>query len=58
MLKGKNYKGQEKNKEEEEIINKNKNKKMEKFEITNMMTNCQKYCIKMDYSCLYAMLIK
>ena len=36
MLKGKNYKGQEKNKEDGEIITKWKNKKMAKFEITKL----------------------
>ena len=36
MLKGKIYKGQEKNKEEEEITNNRKNIKMTKFEITKL----------------------
>ena len=36
MLKGKYYKGQEKNKEEKEIINNRKNIKMAKFEIIRL----------------------
>ena len=36
MLKGKNYKGQEKNKEDGEVITKRKNKEMPNFEITKL----------------------
>ena len=36
MLKGKNYKGLENNKEDEEVINKRKNINLAKFEITKL----------------------
>ena len=36
MLKGKNYKGQEENKEDGKIITKKKNKEMANFEITKL----------------------